>query len=611
MIAGASLAVFSFGTGTGLGLSVLQEGISDLITCVKAGIINRNFSWKQWGMQKAISSAVTIACAGFSALKAAARTVKSGLKTAKAAVKYGMQELWTKAAQEGLKIGGKKVAVEVVKRAAVEVTLSLINYALAETIVPIVENLIQTALADLIVLRYKHNADLQRLMDCDRKKRNRFFADKLKQKVLRHLHEEPFRELCQTAGRILLNKTSSNIGQAAAQMASVQLTLVPIIKKLGSIAISFDTEMNKLAESKEVQSILNAANESNGDTTGDRQAENKELPLTVEEFCSGITKQMSKIICQWIQGMLVPPLVASTVNNIFSGIDEKVNDELNSFHHKQTVAYFQSLTEEEIKVKVNAETRALAEQEIDAVRNGAPGRIHHIGFICQMKNRRVRIYGKDGRVEHVIGSDTSQDAIDIVYHPPSESNSLGHWTIKNGENTQNTGEFNCLFDTIGQSLGCTGEQLRQDTAAAMKANQDRLAATMHDVRYLEQNCSEALFTGGLQQKKYRRQQMAVDALKLSFKQKHLITEKSKHGGVTKKDLEEKTAKVLDKELGKVELGMTENTRSTNTVLLMTPEEFDTAISQARANNQFTPGKTGEIKVKLTNVEIMHLEWVMT
>jgi hypothetical protein len=149
---------------------------------------------------------------------------------------------------------------------------------------------------------------------------------------------------------------------------------------------------------------------------------------------------MSKIICQWIQGMLVPPLVASTVNNIFSGIDEKINDELNSFHHKQTVAYFQSLTEEEIQMKVNAETRALADQEIDAVHKGAPGRIHHIGFICKMKNRRVRIYNRDGRVEHVIGDDTSQGAIDIVYHPPSDPNGLGHWTIKNGENTQNTGK---------------------------------------------------------------------------------------------------------------------------------------------------------------------------
>jgi hypothetical protein len=138
-----------------------------------------------------------------------------------------------------------------------------------------------------------------------------------------------------------------------------------------------------------------------------------------------------------------------------------------------------------------------------------------------------------------------------------------------------------LYDALGKSLGCPGEQLRQETAAAMKVNRDRLAATMYDARYLEQNCSEALYTGGLQQKKYRRQQMAVDALKLSFKQKHLITKKSKHGNITKKDLQEKTAKVLDKELGKVELGMTENTRSTNTVLLMTAEEFDKAVSEAR------------------------------
>jgi hypothetical protein len=114
----------------------------------------------------------------------------------------------------------------------------------------------------------------------------------------------------------------------------------------------------------------------------------------------------------------------------------------------------------------------------------------------------------------------------------------------------------------------------------MEANPARLAATMHDVQYLQRNCNEALFTGGLQ-KKHLREEMRIGALAATFEQKHLITEKSKHGGMTQKDLEEKTAKILKKELGKMDLGLTESTRTTNTVLLMTPDEFQSAVDQAR------------------------------
>ncbi len=123
--------------------------------------------------------------------------------------------------------------------------------------------------------------------------------------------------------------------------------------------------------------------------------------------------------------------------------------------------------------------------------------------------------------------------------------------------------------------------MRQDTVAAMEANPDRLAATMYDVQYLQRNCNEALFTGGLQRKKHLREEIRIGALAATFEQKHLIKEKSKHGRVTKNDLEEKTAKILEKELGKMNLGVTESTRTTNTVLLMTPDEFQKAVDQAR------------------------------
>ncbi|CAF5088689.1 unnamed protein product, partial [Rotaria sp. Silwood1] len=54
VVGGAAIAVFSLGAGSSIGLGLLSEGISDLITAVKDGIINRDFSWVAYGIQKAI-----------------------------------------------------------------------------------------------------------------------------------------------------------------------------------------------------------------------------------------------------------------------------------------------------------------------------------------------------------------------------------------------------------------------------------------------------------------------------------------------------------------------------------------------------------------------------
>ncbi len=58
--------------------------------------------------------------------------------------------------------------------------------------------------------------------------------------------------------------------------------------------------------------------------------------------------------------------------------------------------------------------------------------------MSQAINRRILIYDEQGRVEHVIGLDTSPPAIGIVFHPPNKPNGAGHWTILNGENMQQT-----------------------------------------------------------------------------------------------------------------------------------------------------------------------------
>ena len=213
------------------------------------------------------------------------------------------------------------------------------------------------------------------------------------------------------------------------------------------IVVLFENEVDRLGDSTEVQDILDGTKNQqqqtsslNHVTSDEQQAENEQLSLTVEEFCSGITELMSEIICQLIQGKLVPPLITSGVAHVLPDFNQDINSQLRLFHQKRTGIYSQMLTEAEMQDKVNVQTLAAAQKEVDNVRNGAPGRIHHVGFISQAKSRRIRIYDEQGRIEHLIGDDTSQVAIEIVYHRPSDRNGLGHWTIRNGENAQNTGK---------------------------------------------------------------------------------------------------------------------------------------------------------------------------
>jgi hypothetical protein len=47
-----------------IGKALMSEGISDMIIAVKDCLINRDFSWKSYGIQKAISIIATIICCG-------------------------------------------------------------------------------------------------------------------------------------------------------------------------------------------------------------------------------------------------------------------------------------------------------------------------------------------------------------------------------------------------------------------------------------------------------------------------------------------------------------------------------------------------------------------
>lgn len=127
IIGGAALMICSVGTVANIGMALISEGISDCIDGIE-GMIKGEFDWKEWGISKAVSLAVSLVSGGI------ARFVKHGVKAIKvgASVAKRVKELkaipkvasnvskWGIAAKENVKnvakFVGKKVGEEAIMR---------------------------------------------------------------------------------------------------------------------------------------------------------------------------------------------------------------------------------------------------------------------------------------------------------------------------------------------------------------------------------------------------------------------------------------------------------------------------------------------------------------
>ena len=74
--AGAGAALICTGFGASAGMGLISEGVSDMITAGRT-LHTRQFSWKDYGKQKAVSLAISVASAGLKSLKNAGKGVKS------------------------------------------------------------------------------------------------------------------------------------------------------------------------------------------------------------------------------------------------------------------------------------------------------------------------------------------------------------------------------------------------------------------------------------------------------------------------------------------------------------------------------------------------------
>ncbi|CAF1522845.1 unnamed protein product, partial [Didymodactylos carnosus] len=241
--------------------------------------------------------------------------------------------------------------------------------------------------------------------------------------------------------------------------------------------------------------------------------------------------------------------------------------------------------------QVNKEIQELA----DNVRNNKAASMAEISLIAKKYGIKLKVFADKNYQRTQKEIDYGVEVIYVEKGSKDDKNAdqVGHayYIDMNGNCYDVETKLNdCFYGVFSKILETKGinksiENIRNETADDIQSNAN-YSKVMEAEKWIHdrhpQEANSLLFSAGRldpSKNRYRRKQMEAGALKLSFEQKHLV-EKSKHGGVTTKDLEKKTAKVLEKEGGKVELGMTESTRTTNTVLLMTPEQFHKAVKLA-------------------------------
>jgi preprotein translocase subunit SecA len=198
MIGGAALTVFTLGAGSSIGMGLITEGVSDLITAVKDGIINRSLDWASWAIQKAISLTVSIVCAGLGAIKDAAKTAVAGIKAAAGAVKtaaLGGKVIIEQTVKNGWKLAAKAVGVSIAKGVAKEVVTQLVDYGISKALMPSIEEEVRKRVEGPIQEALTNEMTslgqiVKKMLELDGKNRNNYYQSLIKRKAMEILNPQ-------------------------------------------------------------------------------------------------------------------------------------------------------------------------------------------------------------------------------------------------------------------------------------------------------------------------------------------------------------------------------------------------------------------------------------
>uniref|UniRef100_A0AC35G1W5 Chloroplast protein-transporting ATPase n=1 Tax=Panagrolaimus sp. PS1159 TaxID=55785 RepID=A0AC35G1W5_9BILA len=460
LIAGAAVIVFSAGTATNIGMSLMAEGAFDLVAAVKDGIINKSFNWANWAIQKAISLAISVISAGFSAIKNAASGAARAVKTAANFAKPGVEQ----AAKAGARTSGGLIIKEVTKIGAKKLIAEpIIDNVLSNTIEEPLQKRLKDTINEIIIQHLKDDPNVQKLIKCDQKAGNFKYAKKLEEKVLgfldqkRNVYHQLGRDICrQLEGRI--KGTSGKILTAILKMGRY----AEVVKVITDVLKNLPKCVKEIANSKECEQDYN------------NKEEKSSAKITLHEFCQHISQRASTAIISTMMGTLTHKLSSFAIDKAFKSVDEHVNKKVQEFQKNHAGVNGKY---EELDTKLVRKLRIPAlklEKNIDTIKNGGPAGITHVEACAHAVGREIIVlHGSEQPVK--FGSSNSNLPPIVLRFEQGNKGEVGHYTLANGKKVQQSGKNSCLFDAVAAETGINADELRYQTASVMTNNYRKFA----------------------------------------------------------------------------------------------------------------------------------------
>ncbi|CAF0923021.1 unnamed protein product [Adineta steineri] len=531
LVGGAAIAVFSLGAGTTVGMGLIYEGVCDLITAVKDGIINRDFSWVSYGIQKAISLTVSLVCAGMGAIKDAAKTLVAGVKN--------IGQVMTTTVKAGWKIAAKAIGTGLAKGVAKELVTQLVDYGVSKTLMPVIQDEVMKRIKRPIQKALLANPCVEKMLKLDGTNRNSYYEHLIISEAMQLLNSDKQ----QSALLTITVGIGSGIAKHKIEGLSTILNAVEVTRaldQLNTFVDDFKEKLNEIIDKiyKE-QKIDEKESQNQAKPEGQQQQENSSqnsasnyTPETSDDdvdveddkkeqqvqlgrkskssnaLCGTLATSVSAEMCNIIQKKLIIPVAQTGINysmtELTSGLDQSLQDQIGNYQTARRIEFFQGGDKNnripDVFKKAMYDPAAVKEADkmIEKLRSDGEAGLPHLGPLSDAAGRQIIVLDEDGQRVYIIGEDKGDGPIEVQYHQPNKDNPSGHWTLPGGKEPADgsTEKNNCLFNVIAQQTGKKPDELRKDTVVMMENTKMNLANQVNDIKRLERYKKDALIMGG-------------------------------------------------------------------------------------------------------------------
>ncbi|XP_041981768.1 uncharacterized protein LOC121735157 [Aricia agestis] len=529
LIIGAALTVFTLGAGATIGMGLIGEGVSDIITAVKDGIFNRDFDWATWALMKAISIAVTVCCAGLKAIKDVAKTAYAGAKNV---VTSGVKCV-TQTTKEGWVFVAKKIGLDLAKGVAKEIVTDLVAYSIDKTILPMIEEILIDKVREPIQEALLNNSKVAKMLQFDVKNGNHNFENEIRsiaQKLLTPKEYSKLRTIAMTIVTQVEDKKGLTISRQVCtglegmyELATFTSNFISkLLNEINSIKVDLEADKNDVAHINKTQSEETAIevyhhnnefkdSENYIDLSKAHQAEEQikldKKPQSTSNLSSEIAGMVSSNMIQILKGKIVTPVVQMganyTIDQLSSNVSRCLDGEIENYRSMKNIINSQN----KLSKNKNNSKPALSKQEektvdkiIDDLNKGGPAGLIHLGAISTVTDHPIEVYDEKGRHKYTIGDDKKSKPIQIQYNAPEDGSDVGHFTLKGQREPSRKSDADnmCLFNVIAEQTGKNPNDLKNETLNVMKNNKVEIAKQVKHMHRLQMYDRSRLLEGGAQ-----------------------------------------------------------------------------------------------------------------